>query len=247
MNLKIKKKQIFKLTIIILIFFNYTQNANADFENTLPDNYIPPKVQTAPDSSKPNNTIRNKEETDKKSKQNATPPKQDNGLLNGDLTKHNSNAPVYFEGKNADGSRKTGILNLVGNVVIIQDDTKLTSDKAQLIGKPGSTFGSGSTSIQKAIATGNVHILKKSSPTAPEMKASANVIEFLVPDRIMILKGKAKVWKEQEFINAEYMEINLDTGDINLKEPHGTIDPRSTSNVNKGSSFSNKSKDKVTK
>ena len=63
----------------------------------------------------------------------------------------------------------------------------------------------------------------------------------------MILKGKAKVWKEQEFINAEYIEINLETGDISLKEPHGTIDPRSTSNMGKSNSVSKTSKDKVQK
>lgn len=247
MIFKSKIKQFFKLSIISFIFFHYSENANADFENTLPDNYPAQKIQPSPENNNSKNTIRNKDEAEKKLKQNTVPAKQDNGLLNDDLTKHNSNDPVYFKGASGDASRKTGILNLVGNVIIIQDDTKLTSDKAQLIGKPGSTFGSGSTSIQKAIATGNVHILKKSTPSAPEIKASANVIEFLVPTKIMILKGKAKVWKEQEFINAEYMEINLNTGDINLKEPHGTIDPRSTATVNKGNSLSNTSKDKVTK
>jgi lipopolysaccharide transport protein LptA len=247
MILKYKIKKCFKISIMSFIFSNYSQNANPDFENTLPNNFIPQKNQPTPEKNIPNNTIRNKDETEKKSKQNSITQKQDNGLLNDDLTKHNSNDPVYFKGDSGDGSRKTGILNLVGNVIIIQDKTKLTSDKAQLIGKPGSTFGSGSTSIQKAIATGNVHIFKKSSSTAAEIKATANVIEFLVPSKIMILKGKAKVWKEQEFLNAEYMEINLDTGDINLKEPHGTIDPRSTSNVSKGNKISSNSKDKVSK
>lgn len=250
MILNSKIKQYFKLSIIISTFLVYTQSTHADFENTLPNNYSLPKTQPLSESNNSNNTIRNREEIEKKSKQSSIPPaqqKQDNGFLNGDSTKHDSNAPVFFKAKTADGSRKTGVLNLVGNVVIIQDDTKLTSDKAQLIGKPGNTFGSGSTAIQKAIATGDVHILKKSSPTAPEIKASANVIEFLVPNKIMILKGKAKVWKEQEFINAEYMEINLNTGDINLKEPNGTIDPRSKTNVNKGSGLSNTTQDKVTR
>lgn len=242
-----KINRYFKLFILIFIFFNYSQNAIADFENTLPSNYILPNTKSTPENNSPSNTIRNKDQTEKKSKQNSPQPKQDNGLLNGDLTKHNSNAPVLFKGKYADASRKKGILNLVGDVVITQDDTTLTSDKAQLLGKPNSIIGSGSTSIQEAIATGNVHILKKSSPTAPEIKASANAITFLVPKRIMILKGKAKVWKEQEFINAEYMEINLDTGDISLKEPHGTIDPRSTTNVKKRSGLSNIPQDKVTK
>jgi len=217
----------------------------------LPDNFTPQKTTETPESNDAlNNTVRNKKETEKKSKQNTKQKhnqKQDENLLNGDFTKHNSNAPVYFKGKTADGSRKTGILNLVGNAVIIQDDTKLTADKAQIIGKPGTSFGSGSTSIEKAIAIGNVNILKKNSQTAPEIKASANVIEFLIKSRIMILKGKAKVWKEQEFINAEYMEINLNTGDINLKEPNGTIDPRSAANIDKSNKTKTASKDKALK
>lgn len=240
----------YKISILFTLFFIYNQNANADFENTLPNNFNNSPNSKSPESSDSNNTVRKKNETEKKSKENTSkknPSSQDNSLINNDLAKHNSNAPVYFEGKTADGSRKSGILNLVGNVVIIQDDTKLTADKAQIIGNPGNNFGSGSRSIQKAIATGNVHILKKTSQNAPEIKATANEIEFLVPKRIMILKGKAKVWKEQEFINAEYIEINLDTGDINLKEPHGTIDPRSSATLNKNNSAPKSTKDKASK
>ncbi|KAB8036264.1 hypothetical protein GCL60_15890 [Silvanigrella paludirubra] len=237
-----------KIIISLSVCLSFLQNSYADFEESLPNNFnsqsSKPTEQT--DSS---NTVRNKNDIDKKTKENSTKKSsgtQENSSSN-EFAKHNSNAPVYFDGNTADGSLKTGILNLVGNVVLIQDDTKLTSDKAKLIGNPGKNFTSGSRSIQKAIATGNVHILKKSSPNAPEIKANADEIEFLVPKRIMILKGKAKVWKEQEFINAEYIEINLETGDISLKEPHGTIDPRSTSNMGKSNSVSKTSKDKVQK
>ena len=99
-------------------------------------------------------------------------------------------------------------------------------------GRPA-TFGSGSRAIQKAIAIGNVRINKKGSASSPEMKATANTIEFLVPQKIMILKGKAKVWKAQEYVNAEYIEMNLETGDIKLKEPHGTVDPKASVNFSK--------------
>ncbi|APJ02790.1 LptA/OstA family protein [Silvanigrella aquatica] len=246
MFLFIKKSNNLKQSALYFILIILSRPIYADFENTIPENYSPSQSQSEKEDRSSNNTIRNGNETEKKPKQQQA-QKHDNGLLNSDFAKHNANAPVYFEGKTAEGSRKTGILNLVGNVVIIQDDTKLTSDKAQIIGKPGNSFGSSSTSVEKAIATGNVHILKKNSNNSPEIKASANTIEFLVPKRIMILKGKAKVWKAQEFINAEYIEINLDSGDINLKEPHGTLDPRSSSKISKGNSFSDTPKDKVTK
>ncbi|WP_158999817.1 LptA/OstA family protein [Pigmentibacter ruber] len=236
--------RIFK-TFFLHLTCLYPLSLFADFNNELPINpHSVENNQTQSNTLNPSNTVRKKYENDKKEKINT-----DKGTKspneNSDIAKHNVNAPVYFKGNSADGSRKTGILNLLGNVEIIQDDTTLTSDKAQIFGTAGTTFGSGSRSIQKAIAIGNVHINKKGSLNSPEMKATANTIEFLVPQKIMILKGKAKVWKAQEYVNAEYIEMNLETGDIKLKEPHGTVDPKSSANYNK--SKENKSSSKVTK
>ena len=237
----------FRLYKISLIQFTclFPFSSYADFNNELPVN---PNLQENKESQSnthnPSNTVRKKYENDKKEKIN-TEKSNKSTSENSDLAKHNVNAPVYFKGNSAEGSRKTGILNLLGNVEIIHDDTILTSDKAQLFGTSGTTFGSGSRAIQKAIAIGNVRINKKGSTSSPEMKATANTIEFLVPQKIMILKGKAKVWKAQEYVNAEYIEMNLETGDIKLKEPHGTVDPKSSVNFSKNNE--KKSNSKVTK
>ncbi|WGL58724.1 LptA/OstA family protein [Pigmentibacter sp. JX0631] len=240
MNFFRKYKIYLKLATCLFQFNSY-----ADFNNELPTNLnLQENKETHSNTHNPSNTVRKKYENDKKEKIN-TEKGTKLPSENSDLAKHNVNAPVYFKGNSAEGSRKTGILNLLGNVEIIQDDTTLTSDKAQLFGSTGTTFGSGSRSIQKAIAIGNVHINKKSSLNSPEMKATANTIEFLVPQKIMILKGKAKVWKAQEYVNAEYIEMNLETGDIKLKEPHGTVDPKSSANLNKNNE--KKSSSKVTK
>lgn len=224
-----------KISIINIIFL-YQVNSFADFKDEIPNNFkLDSPATQIPANPNSNNTIRKKYENDKKdlNNKNNLDNSSNKNNDNFDFTKHNSNEPVFFKGDTAEGSRKTGILNLIGNVEIKQDDTKLTSDKAQLFGSTGSTLGSGSKAIHKAIATGNVKVNKKSSENTPEMKAVANTIEFLVPQRIMILKGKAKVWKAQEYINAEYIEINLNSGDIKLKDPHGTFDPKATSNANK--------------
>lgn len=247
MTLVLKNLKLLKLPTFIYCLFHIVQSSNADFNSNLPNNYVAPQPSISDPQDK-NNTVGNKQESENKPKNNSKSSKQTDNPTNEDFTKHNSNAPVYFKGKSADGSRKSGILNLTGNVVLIQDDTTLTSDKAKLIGKAGTnSFSSSSMSIYKATAVGNVHILKKSTLNSPEIKASANEIEFLVPKRIMILKGKAKVWKGQEYINAEYIELNLNSGDINLKEPHGTIDPRNSTKINKKGSQTENSKNKVTK
>ncbi|WP_186649485.1 LptA/OstA family protein [Fluviispira vulneris] len=200
-------------------------NAKADFKNILPDNYDY-------ETNKIDNSKAIENNTPVSAPKNKVKPKKSESDLSNDFANHNQNSPVYFEGNKAEGSRKTGILNLIGNVVIMQDDLKLTSDKAQIISSPGTTSGSGSTSIQKAIATGNVNIFKKSTINSPEIRANANEIVFLVPEKTMILKGKAKVWRNKEFVNAEIISLNLKTGDISLKDPHGTIDPKSTNSLN---------------
>ncbi len=240
---------IFKTTLINIVFL-CPLKAFPDFNNEIPGHLnLDSNSQPATNSHNSNNTVRKKYENDKKENINTDKKNKpaNNGNIDSDFNKHNVNAPVFFKGDSAGGSGKTGILTLINNVEIIQDDTTLTSEKAQLFGSPGTTVGSGSKAIQKAIATGNVHIIKKSTANAPDMKATAHSIEFLVPKRIMILKGKAKVWKAQEYVNAEYIEMNLDTGDIKLKDPHGTIDPKSSSNYNNNSAQNAKSNNKVAK
>ena len=221
--------------VFSFLILSTEQNASADFQNLFPNLEEPaptvqkniskqPAKKTEKQNSKDsrNSAIEDKNVTKENDK------KSENSLADNDpLANHNSNAPVFFQSDTGNGSKKTGILNLVGNVKIIQDDTTLTSNKAQLLGKSGEMTLTGSKSVQKAIATGNVHIFKKATAKAQEVKATADKIEFFVPERKMILQGKAKVWKGQEFINADIMEIDLNTGDIKLKAPHGTLDPRS--------------------
>ncbi|KAB8027763.1 lipopolysaccharide transport periplasmic protein LptA [Fluviispira multicolorata] len=216
----------------IVLTFLISFEIKADFKKNLPEDY---EYQNNNESIKPKEKKKNEIEISKKSGS----PKNDNDLKN-DLANHNQNAPVYFEGNSAEGSRKTGVLNLIGNVVIIQDDLKLTANKAQIISSQGKTFGSGSTTVKKAIATGNVNIYKKGTSNTPEIRAVANEIEFQVPEKIMVLTGKAKVWRNKEFVNAEIITINLNTGDISLKDPHGTIDPKSTNSFSKDNKITEK-------
>lgn len=205
---------------MLLFFLNPLHlNAFADFKNTLPQKHFP-EAQTQPPTPKlkveqqeKKNTAQNKESS-----------------LENDISKHNSNAPIYFEGNSADGSKKTGVLNLIKNVLIIQDDVTLKSEKAQLLSNPNSiTEGSNSHSnpIKQAIATGNVRIFKKSSALNPEIKATCDKVEFDMVKKILTLTGNAKVWRNSEYIHANAIEINLTSGDIHLTEPQGTVDPQS--------------------
>ena len=229
-------KNLFLFFVIFLTFF-----AHADFQNDLPSNFPAPtqqnKIQESnlplPTQSKTNLKKKSKAKTASTSETTSVSP----NAFGQDIGNHDNNAPVFFSGNHADGSRTTGILNLVGNAIISQDDTTLKSNKAQIFSFPGTLPTPGMNRIQRALATGNVRIVKKATLSAPEIKASGDETEFFVQEKILILKGRAKVWKINEYLNGDIIKVNLNSGDIEVLHPEGTVDPKSANN-----SFSNGSK-----
>ena len=208
----------------------FTTPAFADFKNDLPADF-PVQTPTKMDEKNTPSTSHKKNTPTKKSSVQTTPTQspQNNkqGSFDSELGNHDNNAPVFFSGNQGKGSRKTGIFNLVGDAVIIQDDTTLKSNLAQIFSLPGTLPTPGTSRIQRALATGNVRIFKKTTVSAPEIKATGDETEFLVPDRILILKGKAKVWRTNEYLNGDVIKINLNSGDIDIIRPEGTVDPKS--------------------
>jgi lipopolysaccharide transport protein LptA len=224
----------FYLTLFLLFF---SLQAHADFMNDFPINsgsqtedqksikHHHNKIQKK--QSAPNDKKNLQENTQDHNSSKNVDDKTSSNQLSQDLGAHDSNAPVYFSGNHGDGSRVKGILNLIGNVVISQDNAILKSDKAQIISLPGMLPSTGGSRIQRAIATGNVHIVKKASASSSEMTATGDEVEFIVLQRILILKGKAKVWKASEYLNGDKIKINLNTGDVEIIRPEGIVDPRS--------------------
>lgn len=225
--------------ILLALGWGLSLSAWADFKNDLPNSYpaepvpekpsvekVHPEKHAAPKKSEKRSTPTPLPASSQKS----SPAEKDSGLFGDGVMQHDTAAPVYFQGKSGDGSRKLGVLNLTGDVLIRQSNTTLTSDKAHLFGTAGSVPGSGTNSIQKAIAVGNVHILKKVSDKVPEMRAVGERVEFDVKARILVLKGNAKVWRADEYVNADSIQLNLDTGEMKLLDPKGTMNPKSADN-----------------
>lgn len=222
----------FKKLIVLSSFFLFSK-VYADFKNDIPLEDInntesSKNVHNSHQKYAPTNNDKQKQPTASSSKE-KMPDK--NSTPSPELGTHNSRAPVIFSGQFGEGSRKTGILNLEGNAVIMQDDTTLKSDKAKIYSIPGTLPTPGQSRVKRALAIGNVHILKKATPSAPEIKATADQAEFIALDRIIILKGKAKVWRVNEFLNGDTIKINLNSGDIEVQHPEGTFDPKSANST----------------
>lgn len=156
----------------------------------------------------------------KKEKNEAKGSEGSGGLFGSDAVRHNSNAPIAWQGDDLEGSLGKGILYLKNNVEIRQDDTLMKSDVAELYSKPGTT------TPDRAIAKGRVSILKRPSPLVPEIRAVAEEIEYFVQERKVILKGKPKIWRGKELLQGEIMELALDTGDIRIRSARSVVDPK---------------------
>ena len=151
--------------------------------------------------------------------QSTQPPRQSQGILSDDVTKHNNNAPITFNGRVVKGLRTSGQLDLEGDVEIVQADAKLLSDKATIFSVPGGN------QMRKAIAQGNVKFTKQPTLTAPPLRAEAEEMEYLVPERKIVMTGKPKVWRGAELIQGKEITLDLDTGEVTIKEARGIVEP----------------------
>lgn len=215
-----------KILVVLLSYFSLP--VCADFQDDLPVNF--------PKTEKNNNSSTNSESSispvpSRPSNLKPSLEKQ-NPKSDFDLGDHNNNAPILFSGEHGSGSRNKGILNLVGNAYISQDNTTLRSNKAQLFTHPGQLPSPGSSQILKAVAIGNVVITKSKTKNSSQLKATSDEAEFIVADRMLILKGNAKVWRDQEYINGANIKINLVSGDVEIIQPQGNINPNSLPNTN---------------
>ncbi len=225
-----------KMIVGLSLLFSFSP-CYADFDNLIPDTTaerIQKKEKTEAEQTKKIPAKKNEltptgKHPDKKPKKKLAPEtaekNKQKSLIEKEFGEHDNNAPIHFSGQYAEGSRKTGILNLVGNTVIIQDDTTLKSNKAQIFAQPGMNENDKKRKFQRALAIGNVRIYKKNSSNTPEIKATGDSAELLVEEKILTLKGHAKIWRGDEYLNANIIKIDLKTGEYSALEPEGTVSP----------------------
>lgn len=152
-----------------------------------------------------------------------TPPQEpgSGGLFASDVTKHDTNALVILKnGDSLEGSLKSGKMTLRGNVELQQADTTLKADSCELYSKPGTTLP------ERAVARGKVSVRKRPLAGALELRASADEVEYFIPTRRVILKGRPKVWRGDELLQGEVIEVNLDTEDIVVRGASAVVDPK---------------------
>jgi lipopolysaccharide transport protein LptA len=155
----------------------------------------------------------------------ASAPQSDEGDM-----EHNSGAPVSYSAQSLEGSLTKGRILLKGDVEIEQADAIMKSDVAEI-------FSSKDTSTpQRALAKGRVSLKKAATATAQELRAVANELEYFIPKRKVILKGKPKIWRGRELLQGEVIEVFLDTNEIKVRGARGVMEPPAASPAAAGNS-----------
>jgi lipopolysaccharide transport protein LptA len=219
--MKINFKSAWQCSLLLLI----SNSALADFLDELPELKNSPTPQSASKTnanSSTNTKLPNAAPSAKPTSTNtSSPPPASNGLLSPDVMAHDNAAPIHTVGDELEGSLQKGRTKLKGNVVITQGDAEMKSDEAEVFSVPGST------TPQKAIAKGNVRLLKRPNAKVPEIRGVAEEIEYFVAERRVVLRGKPKIWRAQELVQGEIIELALDSGDIKIRSARSILDPKS--------------------
>lgn len=132
---------------------------------------------------------------------------------------HNGSAPVSYSAQSLEGSLSEGRVLLKGDVSIEQADALMKSDAAEIFSAKGTT------SPNRAVATGRVSLFKAATSQSAELRAVANELEYFMPVRKVLLKGKPKIWRGRELLQGEIIEVFLETNEIKVRGARGVMDP----------------------
>lgn len=132
---------------------------------------------------------------------------------------HNTGAPVQYSAQSLEGSLTEGRVLLKGDVEIEQADAVMKSEVAEIFSAKGST------TPNRAVAKGRVSLFKSATAQSAELRAVANELEYFMPARKVVLKGKPKIWRGRELLQGEVIEVFLETNEIKVRGARGVMDP----------------------
>lgn len=129
----------------------------------------------------------------------ATPAHAAAGGLEGFAT--DPNQPVEIEADSLEVEDKAKQATFIGNVVAVQGETRLRSDRLKATYAPGPNGGK--TQIRQIIATGRVHVLSKDDQSADGEWARYDVVtrEIVMGDNVVLRQGDNVIRGTKLFID----------------------------------------------
>ncbi|HEY4343612.1 MAG TPA: lipopolysaccharide transport periplasmic protein LptA [Parvibaculum sp.] len=126
-----------------------------------------------------------------------------NGPLGGFAT--DPNEPIEIEADTLEVEDKKQTATFIGNVVAVQGETKLRSERLQATYAPDANGGR--TQVKEIYATGNVHVLSKD-----DQSADGEWARYTVADRKIVMGDNVVLSQGKNVIRGTKLFIDLNTG-----------------------------------
>jgi len=109
-----------------------------------------------------------------------------------------SNSPIVIDADRMDASKKEGLIVFTGNVVAKQDNSVQTADRMEVY------LDDKGERVLRIVSTGNVKIVTEDCRTGTARRA-----EYYDDEQRLLLLGDAKVWRDENVVTGEEIEILL--------------------------------------
>ena len=131
----------------------------------------------------------------------------------------NPDAPVKFESLTANGSKDGGVIVLEKEVLVTQDDLKITAEKATIKVNPATN------EVIEVIAVGNVHFSRRDPETGQPVTSDSKEAVFNNSNRTVVLKGDPKLMRGTDVVKGKQIIYDLNTGWVKATRVEGVVQP----------------------
>lgn len=142
-----------------------------------------------------------------------------NPLKNRSKANKKNKTPVKFESLGLRATKEKGYIELEKEVVVRQEDFKLTAKKAKIY------INEHTDEVKNVIATGNVRVFNKDETTGKKIKAKGQKIIFNAEKQTVTILGNARLWRDKDLIRGKKILYNLNTGWIEANKVKGIVQP----------------------
>ncbi len=124
-------------------------------------------------------------------------------------------SPIHIEADRMVSQEQKNSVVFIGNVDAKQDDVIIRTDEMTVFYHPNNQ-GASSSSVEKLICKGNVEISRAN------WLGTSNRMDYYADERVVVLTGDAKAWKDQNMVSGKKITYYLDDGRSEVEGPTTT-------------------------
>jgi lipopolysaccharide export system protein LptA len=133
-----------------------------------------------------------------------------------------SNSPIKFKGKSFSGDREGGLIVLEEDVLVTQDDLRISANKATI------TLQKSTNNVSQILAEGKVRFYKLDPETKEPVRAMSQEALFDNQSRTVVLKGEPTLIRGNDTVKGKQITYDLNSGWVKATRVEGIVQPPRT-------------------